>query len=127
MGWAMAGRRRRPWNHRRHRARSRPGCVGRHSRRVERLMLGLVGSPDAGPAENRSRVTLKWDAGSHTLRYRRYIGTSSQSYQQVADVERPTKSVVSNLPGHMTYYFVVSAYNSAGESCPSNEVSVPIP
>ena len=88
-------------------------------------MLGTVGSPDAGPDGNRSRVTLKWDAGSNTFGYRLYIGTSSQSYQQVADVGRLTKSVVSNLAGHMTYYFVVTAYNSAGESCPSNEVSVP--
>ena len=79
--------------------------------------LGIVGSPDAGPAGNRSRVTLKWDAGSNTLGYHLYIGTSSQSYQQVADVGLLTKSLVSNLAGHMTYYFVVTAYNSAGESC----------
>lgn len=89
-------------------------------------MLVEVGSPDAGPAGG-SWVTLKWDASSNIIGYRMYIGTRSQNYQQVTDVGLLTISMVSNLASNRTYYFAVTAYNAAGESCPSNEVSIHIP
>ena len=90
-------------------------------------MLGLVGPPNVSAAGNVSSVTLKWDASSKILGYRLYIGTRSQSYRQVADVGLLTTSMVSDLAGDITYYFVVTAYNVAGESCPSNQVSARIP
>ena len=90
-------------------------------------MLGVVDLSDVRTAENGSWVMLKWDASSNALGYRLYIGTRSKSYQQVADVGLLTTSIVSHLASNMTYYFAVTAYNSAGESCPSNEVSTRIP
>jgi len=86
-----------------------------------------VGPPDFSVAGNGSRVTLKWDASSNAFGYQIYIGIISQQYHQVADVGLMTEAAVNNLAGDMTYYFVVTAYNSAGESCPSNEVSARIP
>ncbi len=87
----------------------------------------LVGPPDFSVVGNGSRVTLKWDASSNAFGYQIYIGTISRKYHQVADVGLITEAAVNNLAGGMTYYFVVTAYNSAGESCPSNEVSARIP
>lgn len=87
----------------------------------------LVGPPDFSVVGNGSRVTLKWDASSNAFGYQIYIGSISQQYHQVADVGLMTEAAVNNLPGETTYYFVVTAYNSAGESCPSNEVSAHIP
>ncbi len=86
-------------------------------------MLGCVSSSGTCVAGNGPWVRLEWDASSNASGYRLYIGNSSQSYQQVEDVGAVTKSVVSNLASNMTYYFAVTAYNSAAESCPSNEVS----
>lgn len=85
--------------------------------------LGLVEPPGATTTGDGLSITLKWDASSQTLGYRLYIGTRSHAYQQVEDVGLLTTSVVSSLTNDMTYYFVVTAYNSAGESCPSNEVN----
>lgn len=85
-----------------------------------------VGSPTVGTNENGLFVRLRWDASSNSLGYRLYIGTSSKSYQQMVDVGLLTTSVVSNLASDVTYYFAVTAYNTAGESCPSNEVQAHI-
>ena len=90
------------------------------------LMLGLVGPPDVSGDGKGSWVTLKWDASSNALGYRLYIGTRSRSYQQAEDVGPLTTSMAGNFAGDMTYYFVVTAYNAAGESCPSNEASIHI-
>lgn len=90
-------------------------------------IFGDVGPVTGSTAGNNSSVTLRWDPSSDTLGYRLYIGSRSKKYQQVADVGLLTTSMVSNLSGEMTYYFVVTAYNAAGESCPSNEVRVRIP
>lgn len=86
----------------------------------------LVSPPIDSEDRSDSLVTLKWNASSDTLGYRLYIGSSSKSYQQVADVGLLTTAMVSNLSGDRTYYFVVTAYNSVGESCASNEVSARI-
>ncbi|MBX3326709.1 MAG: fibronectin type III domain-containing protein [Nitrospira sp.] len=86
----------------------------------------LVGPSIDSEDRSDSSVTLKWNASNGTLGYRLYIGSRSNSYQQVADVGLLTTSMVSNLSGDTTYYFVVTAYNSVGESCASNEVSARI-
>ena len=48
--------------------------------------------------------------------FRVYYGTSLGSYSKQIDVPNPalTAYVVSNLPGGSTYYFVATAYDSAG-------------
>lgn len=95
--------------------------------KTSEFLFGLVDPLDDNAADSGSSVRLKWDPSSTALGYRLYIGTNSRNYRQVADVGLQTVARVSNLGGDMTYYFVVTAYNSAGESCPSNEVSVRIP
>jgi hypothetical protein len=51
------------------------------------------------------------------------LGTSHGKYSQTIDVGYTTTASVSNLTAGETYFFVVSAYNSVGDSLPSNEVS----
>jgi len=69
-------------------------------------------------------VTLAWDAESGVAGYRLHYGTSSGSYTQTIDVGTNTLATVSNLTAGQTYYFAVTAYNSAGlQSQLSNEVS----
>ncbi len=70
-------------------------------------------------------VTLAWDAAtdSTVAGYRLYYGTASGTYPNVIDEGTTTTATVSNLQSGPTYYFVVTAYSSAGlESSPSSEV-----
>jgi hypothetical protein len=71
-------------------------------------------------------TVLTWDASAGTVTgYRIYYGTSSGAYSGMEETGNVTQYSLSNLPllVKTTYYFVVKAYNSAGESEPSNEVS----
>jgi hypothetical protein len=74
-------------------------------------------------------VTLKWDPdpASNLAGYRLYYGTSSGVYTQEINVGNTTATLVSNLTEGRTYFFAVTAYNSAAESLPSNEVSYTVP
>jgi hypothetical protein len=77
-----------------------------------------------------SSVTLAWDADTSpsTAGYRLYVGLVSGIYTQRTDIGNTTTGTVSNLISGVTYYSVVTAYNSAGlESPPSNEVSYRAP
>ena len=56
------------------------------------------------------------------LGYRIYSGTSPGIYQQVTEAGLSTAYAFSNLKIGTTYYFSVTAYNSAGESSFSGEV-----
>jgi hypothetical protein len=56
------------------------------------------------------------------------LGVVSGIYTQSTDLGKTTTFTVSNLIRGITYYSVVTAYNSAGvESPPSNEVSYKVP
>jgi hypothetical protein len=56
-----------------------------------------------------------------------YYGTSSGNYSQISNVGNTTIATISNLSDGLTYYFVVTDYNTAGvESPPSNQVAVKI-
>jgi hypothetical protein len=71
-------------------------------------------------------VTLAWNpsSGPNLVGYRVREGTVSGTYTQTIDVGNNTSATISNLASGATYYFVVSAYNTAGvESVPSNELS----
>jgi len=60
--------------------------------------------------------------------YKIYVGNASRSYQQNIDVGKLTNYNVANLTDGATYYFAVTAYNSAGqESAYSNEASKTLP
>jgi hypothetical protein len=56
--------------------------------------------------------------------YKIYYGTSSGNYSDYIDIGKKTAYTISNLNNGRTYYFVVTAYNTAKiESGYSNEVS----
>ncbi|HXF93269.1 MAG TPA: fibronectin type III domain-containing protein [Nitrospiraceae bacterium] len=70
-------------------------------------------------------ATLAWDpVNDPTVQgYNVYYGTSSRRYQTYANAGLNTTYTVANLQPGTTYYFAVTAYNSAGESGYSDEVS----
>jgi hypothetical protein len=73
-------------------------------------------------------VTLQWDANSETdlAGYRVYYGTASGVYGTPVVIGLTTTYTVANLPAG-TYYFAVTAFNSAGlESGFSNEVTATV-
>jgi hypothetical protein len=82
-------------------------------------------------------ITLAWDASTTNTDgtpltdlagYKIYYGPTSGSYTNTLDVGDVTTSEVNKLTDGLTYYFAVSAYNSAGaESSFSNEVSKTLP
>src|SRR5205085_847430 len=70
-------------------------------------------------------VALQWDPNPEPdiSGYRLFYGPSSGNYTQQIDVRNTTAATVSNLADG-TYFFVVTAYNTAiVESLPSDEVS----
>lgn len=73
-------------------------------------------------------VSLAWDppaVATDVAGYRVYRGTASGSYSASEDAGNQLAFTVRNLPGILTYYFAVTAYNAAGyESVFSNEVFV---
>lgn len=73
-------------------------------------------------------ATLKWDPVTNTGLdgYNVYIGTAPRLYTRTITVGNVTSYTVGRLAVGTTYYFVITAYNSAGESLPSNEVSTTI-
>jgi len=73
-----------------------------------------------------ARVTLAWDASSdpNIAGYKLRYGTTSENPSQTIDVGKTTTATVSNLNDGTTYYFIVTAYDTAGlESRPSTQVS----
>lgn len=91
--------------------------------------LLFVCSPEAFSQGSQS-VNLAWDPNSEgtVSGYKIHYGTASRSYSQSKDAANATNTVVSGLSVGQTYYFAVTAYNSAGlASEPSNEVSYTVP
>jgi hypothetical protein len=73
-------------------------------------------------------VQLAWDPNQETdlAGYKLYYGTASRTYSSVLSLGKVTTATVPNL-GTGTWYFAVTAVNSAGlESGFSNEVSANI-
>jgi hypothetical protein len=77
------------------------------------------------PPPSVTTATLTWNAVTDpTLSgYNVKIGTASGFYDKTITVGNVTSYIVDSLMTGTTYYFSVTAYNSAGESPPSNEVS----
>ena len=72
-------------------------------------------------------VTLAWDASARAVGYRLHYGERSRAYNTTLEIGAPTQAAVGGLtPGH-TYFFAITAYNAAGESEYSDEVSSVIP
>jgi len=80
-------------------------------------------------------VTLRWGASSGATGYRVYYradsstlplsGTGADQGSSPINVGNRTTATISGLDPAHSYYFAVSAYNSAGESPLSNRVSIP--
>src|SRR2546430_3783324 len=69
-------------------------------------------------------VVLAWDPAYNAAGYRLYSGTTSGVYTQTIDVGNTTSTLVSNLILGQTYFFAVTACNTAGQkSALSNEIS----
>ncbi|HKQ60594.1 MAG TPA: hypothetical protein VJS92_04865 [Candidatus Polarisedimenticolaceae bacterium] len=79
--------------------------------------LGLSGSAFGGS------IGLAWDASAGASGYRVYYGATSGNLTNSVDVGNTTQTTLNNLTDCSTWFFVVTAYNSLGESTPSNEVS----
>ena len=85
----------------------------------------LIISPSTTPSPSTtSSATLRWNAvtGTTVSGYKVYVGEAPRLYTRTINVST-TSSTVNSLTVGRTYYFAVTAYNSAGESTPSNEVS----
>ena len=90
--------------------------------------LLLFGLPSQ--AQTTASVTLAWNPSlsSGIAGYRLHYGTSSGTHPNILNVGNTTTATVSSLTVGHRYYFVATAYNTAGlESPPSNEVSVSFP
>ena len=88
------------------------------------IMAGLQVS--SVPAEA-GQAALSWSAPttntdgtpvSNLAGYNVYVGNASRSYQQKINVGNTTSYNVANLNDGATYYFAVTAYNSAGMESP---------
>ena len=90
------------------------------------IPVTLMISPPSGTT---SSVTLAWNAVTSTSLsgYKVYVGEASRSYTRTITLSAVTSTTVGSLTRGRTYYFAVAAYNSAGVSPLSNEVSKTIP
>ncbi len=95
------------------------------TRTTTKVPVTLIVSPSSPPPPATTTATLAWTpVVDPTLDgYKVYIGTASGLYTRTITVGNATSYVVDSLTARTTYYFTVTAYNSAGESTPSNEVS----
>jgi len=81
-------------------------------------------------AHAQSSVTLGWDASTDPALagYRLYQGVVSHTYTSSTNVSTATTATVTGLMPGRTYFFAVTAYDTAGlESSYSGEVSYTVP
>lgn len=85
----------------------------------------LVISPSSTSTTTTKSATLAWNAVTNTpiTGYRVYVGEAPRLYTRTISAGTLTSATVSNLTVGKTYYFSVTAYNSAGESPGSAEIS----
>lgn len=69
---------------------------------------------------------LQWTASTWATGYKIYYGTTSGQYGTPVEAGNVTQYTVPGLTTGATYYFAVSAVNSAGESTKSDELSAKI-
>ena len=93
------------------------------------LVLALIAS--TLPAFAVGNLTLAWDAPAPAPDVAGYIvhyATTSGQYASATNVGNATAATISGLQDGVTYYFAVTAYNTAGlESDMSNEVAYSVP
>jgi len=67
-------------------------------------------------------VNLSWDPSVNAAGYRVHRGTATGDYLTSSDEGNTTTATIPNLGDCVTWYFAVTAYNTAGESGYSTEV-----
>lgn len=80
----------------------------------------------ADTSARKRSVDLGWNKNPepNIAGYKVHVGTASRTYTAHRDVGKVTTATVDKLLAGTTYYFAVTAYNTAGmQSPPSNEVS----
>ena len=88
----------------------------------------LFNCPPAAVAAQNVRLTWAGSSSSDVTGYNVYYGPESGVYSTMRSVIGATTVNVKDLPGGLTYYFAVTAYNSSGlESELSNEASYSVP
>lgn len=91
---------------------------------VTLILSPSITSPPSSPSPTTSIATLTWNVVTGTVSgYKIYVGEAPRLYTRTITVGNVTSSTVNSLTVGRMYYFAVTAYNSAGESSPSNEVS----
>ncbi len=95
------------------------------TRATTKVPVALIVSPSPQPPPSATTATLTWNPVTDpTLDgYKVYVGTASGLYTRTITVGNLTSYTIDSLATGTTYFFTVTAYNSAGESSPSNEVS----
>ncbi|MBI5672595.1 MAG: fibronectin type III domain-containing protein [Nitrospirae bacterium] len=96
--------------------------VGKRS--STKIPVTLIVSPPP-PPPSATTATLAWTPVTDATisGYIVHIGIASGLYTRTITVGNLTSYTVDSLTTGTTYYFAVTAANSAGESPPSNEVS----
>lgn len=82
------------------------------------VVLLLVTFPAAA-----GQIDLAWDPSAGASGYKLYSGAQSGSYGSGLQVGNVTQTTFNSAPDCALSYFAVTAYNSAGESSPSNELA----
>ena len=102
--------------------------VGTWSKTTVPVTLIISPAPQSTGVTTKS-ASLVWKAVTNTAisGYKVYVGEAPRQYSRTISVGNITSATVNSLTVGRVYYFVVTAYNSAGESPPSNEVSKAIP
>jgi len=72
-------------------------------------------------------VVIGWDRSPEATGYRLYYGVASHIYESNADAGPFTSNAVVNLEPGRRYFFSVTAYNAAGESGFSDEITYLVP
>ena len=98
---------------------------------------GSTSGSTSGSSPSSSSVTLNWTAPTQNSNgstitnlagYKIHYGTASQDYTEVVAINNPSlnRYVIDSLPNG-TYYFAITAYNSAGVESPmSGEVTTSV-
>jgi hypothetical protein len=91
------------------------------------VMLKLLGAAElVSLGQTASSVTLAWnpDSSANVVSYNVYSGGASHSYTNLVSAGNATNKTLSGLVSGATYFFAVTAVDSAGlESQPSSEIS----
>ena len=88
--------------------------------RLAGIALVLLACP---PGQLAGTIGLAWNPSAGAEGYLVYYGPSPGQYTNFVDVGNLSQVTLAGSPNCTTSYFAVTAYNSAGESGPSNEVS----